>query len=256
MKVTMLGTGTFFATHDRSGPAYLLETDGKKILIDCGPGTLIRLSEVGVKPEDLDYVFITHFHPDHAGDLFALQMNIRLSDAFVGNIHKNLEIYGPNGIQDFTQKLSDVYQLPAFNNYEKIKYLVTPDGVSIGNIIVKSFKVEHIAFGKSADALALRFEVDGKSFVFSGDTNNNVGIADACREADLFICDSSYPKGQGTSSHLDTHNIAEICENGGVKKLVLTHFYPINDGIDLVSEVREKFNGEIVYGKDLMELEV
>lgn len=254
MKITMLGTGTFFVSKNRSGPAYLLETYGKKILIDCGPGTLMRLSEVGVKPEDLDYVFITHFHADHTSDLFALQMNIRLTDAFSGNLKKKFVIYGPTGIEKFTEKLSKVYQLPAFENYKNIIYKKIPKSFKLGNLTVKSFKVNHIAFEKAAAAVAIRFEKDGKSFVFSGDSNNNCGLATACKDADLFICDTSHIKGNGNTSHLDTHHIGDICEKGHVKKLVLTHFYPINDNADLVSEVKEKFSGRIVYGKDLMEL--
>lgn len=65
IKLTLLGTGTFFVTKDRSSSAFLLEADDKKVLMDCGPGTLMRLSQVGVSVEDLDYIFITHFHADH-----------------------------------------------------------------------------------------------------------------------------------------------------------------------------------------------
>ncbi len=54
MKVIILGTGTFYVNKFRSGPAYLLEIDNKKILIDCGPGTLIRLSELGVNLKEID----------------------------------------------------------------------------------------------------------------------------------------------------------------------------------------------------------
>jgi ribonuclease BN (tRNA processing enzyme) len=257
MKITILGTGTFFVSSKRSGPAYLLEADGKKILIDCGPGTLMRLSEIGVKPEDLDYVIITHFHADHTGDLFALQMNIRLNDLFLKNVKKKLTIYGPPGIESFTKRLSKIYQLPAFDNYKKIKYVCLAKGVKLGKLTVRAFKVSHIAMGKAASALAVRFEEGGKSFAFSGDSNNNPGLGRACKDADLFICDTSYAKGQGGNvAHLDTYGIGEVCEQGKVKKVVLTHFYPLNDKVDLLSEVREKFSGDAIYGKDLMELKL
>jgi ribonuclease BN (tRNA processing enzyme) len=254
MKITILGTGTFFVGADRSGPAYLLESDGKKILIDCGPGTLMRLSEIGVKPEDLDYVFITHFHADHTSDLFALQMNIRLTDFFIGKLKKKLIIYGPAGIENFTKKLSKIYQLPAFDNYEKIEYIRMTKEISLGLLSIKSFKVDHIALGKAATSIALRFEENGKSFVFSGDSNKNNGLLNACNNADLFICDTSFAKGKGSIAHLDTYEIGEICEKSKVKKVILSHFYPLNDGIDLVAEVKEKYRGKVVCGKDLMEI--
>ena len=117
MKITILGTGSFYANKERSGAAYLLEADGKKILIDCGPGTLFRLSQIGVKPEDIDYVFISHFHADHTSDLFAFQMRFRLNEFFgTKKLEKLPIIYGPNGIKNFTKKLSHAYQLYAFEN--------------------------------------------------------------------------------------------------------------------------------------------
>ena len=82
MKITILGTGSFYVREKRSGASYFLEVDDKKILIDCGPGTLNRLSQINVDPREIDYVFLSHFHADHSGDLFAFQMNFRLNDFF------------------------------------------------------------------------------------------------------------------------------------------------------------------------------
>lgn len=52
----------------------LLETEGKKILVDAGLGApfsqlLPKLAEAGIKPEDLKLIYITHLHQDHIGGL-------------------------------------------------------------------------------------------------------------------------------------------------------------------------------------------
>lgn len=255
MKITILGTGTFFVSTKRSGAAYLLEADDKKILIDCGPGTLIRLSEIGIKPEDIDYTFISHFHADHTADLFPLQMNLRLKD-FEGEIYKTPIIFGPSGIKDFTKKLSCIYKLPAFDDYSKIEYKTYQKSVQLGNILVKMFKVKHTAFGMVAKAYALRFEINGKVFAFSGDCIKCKGLEDASKQADLFICDSSYSKGNSNLAHLDTYEVGEVAENSKVKKLVLSHIYPKSEQADLVSEVKEKYSGEVILGQDLTEMEI
>lgn len=257
MKITILGTGTFYVNKERSGPAYLLEVNNKKILIDCGPGTLMRLSEIGISPEDLDYIFISHFHADHTTDLFALQMNLRLKEfSCNGKEYKTPIIFGPAGIEEFTKKLSYVYELPAFDNYSKIEYKAYQESIQLNEMTVKTFKVEHTAFGSTANAYALRFEFDNKVLAFSGDSVKCEGLIDVSKQADLFICDASYPKGKGNFAHLDTHEIGEIAQNAKVKKVVLTHFYPATKDIDLISEVKEKYMGKIIKGEDLMKLEI
>lgn len=54
---------------------FLVETQGKKVLFDTGNGTergwmlLKRLDSIGVKPESIDFLVITHFHGDHIGGM-------------------------------------------------------------------------------------------------------------------------------------------------------------------------------------------
>ncbi len=54
---------------------YLVETQGRKVLFDTGNGTerggmlLKRLDDIGVSPEDIDLLVITHFHGDHIGGM-------------------------------------------------------------------------------------------------------------------------------------------------------------------------------------------
>lgn len=254
-KVTILGSGTLFVNEKRSAPAYLLETNNKKILIDCGPGTLMRLSQLNIKPQDIDLVFITHFHADHTSDLFSFFMNIYLEDKFLeGNLLTFPKIIGPKNIYDFMFKISKIFQLPVLKDWEKIKIMEAEKYQKIENIEVESFKVKHIALGITAKANAYRFTIKNKVITFSGDSVKCSGIKKACKNADLFICDTSQAKGNGNPSHMDTTDIGNIAEESGVKKVVLSHLYTQTDSIDLVKEVKEKFSGEVVKGKDFMVL--
>lgn len=257
MKLHVLGTGTFFATIDRTASAYVFEWRDKKALIDCGPGTLVRLSQAGIKVEDLDYIFITHFHPDHTSDLFALFMNYRLKDLFdQGSITEFPIIYGPPGIEKYLMDYGKLAELPAYEGWGKISVYDYESKIMIGHARVKPYKVEHKAFGVIARVYALRFESEGKIIVFSGDTVDCEGIRQACLGADLFVCDASYPKNIKLPAHMNTWEIGEVATNSRVKKIVLTHFYPQYDKIDLAAEVKEKFMGEVERGRDLTIIEV
>ena len=65
MKVTLLGTGTPFPNAERFGSAILVEGAGTKLLFDCGRGVVLRLTQAGVSPKEIDALFLTHLHSDH-----------------------------------------------------------------------------------------------------------------------------------------------------------------------------------------------
>lgn len=56
---------------------FVVETQGKRILFDAGNGAahggkmLERLRAAGIALEQIDYIFVTHFHGDHIGGLAA-----------------------------------------------------------------------------------------------------------------------------------------------------------------------------------------
>lgn len=64
------GNGNFFA----SPTTTLIYDDGKKILVDPGANEKMLLEALkaeGLTPQDIDIIFLTHYHPDHF-------LNIRL----------------------------------------------------------------------------------------------------------------------------------------------------------------------------------
>lgn len=70
--------------------AYLINTGKKLILIDSGAAELFgpnaglfpgNLSQIGLKPEDIDKILITHMHPDHIAGLLTSDGGMLIPDA-------------------------------------------------------------------------------------------------------------------------------------------------------------------------------
>lgn len=92
---------------------FLATTQNIKILFDTGsnPATVIeRLHELNIKPDDINFICITHIHPDHIGGLLNSNKNAVFANATVFipekelDLNKNFrasEIYG-NKIKRFS----------------------------------------------------------------------------------------------------------------------------------------------------------
>ncbi len=98
--VCLAGTGGMMPLKNRWLTCCYMEYNGKSILIDCGEGTQIALSEADCKLSKLETLLITHFHADHISGLPGLLLSL-------GNYSKNtpLKIYGPKGITSIVNKL-------------------------------------------------------------------------------------------------------------------------------------------------------
>lgn len=257
MKLTVLGSGSFWVTNEVSASAFVLDTGSEKILIDCGPGTLVKLDRAGYRLSDLDYVFITHFHPDHTSDLYPLFMNFRLADIFEpGSITKFPVFFGPEGMSIFMSETARLTELPAYDNWGKIRVETYRPDMEFEHFTVKTFPVTHHSFGCSSRSYALRFEVQGNVIAFSGDAARCRGLEDVCQNADLFVCDASFPREMETEVHVNSKEIGEISQKGQAKKVILSHFHGHFQEHDMVSEVQEYYQGEVVRAKDLEVVEV
>lgn len=67
-KVTVIGTGGAF-TKTQCHTSVLIETNGKKYLLDCGFKVPQTLHDMGINMSEIDGIIISHVHADHTGGL-------------------------------------------------------------------------------------------------------------------------------------------------------------------------------------------
>jgi 7,8-dihydropterin-6-yl-methyl-4-(beta-D-ribofuranosyl)aminobenzene 5'-phosphate synthase len=88
------------------GFACLIKVDGKKILFDTGSESetlLYNLSKLGIEPEDVEIVVLSHSHWDHTGGL----------SGFLKANKDKAKVYQPNAFNKPTQILMNVYSTGA-----------------------------------------------------------------------------------------------------------------------------------------------
>ncbi|MBT3312685.1 MAG: ribonuclease Z [Desulfobacterales bacterium] len=250
-KIIILGSGTCVPSLKRSSCSVLIETGNKRLLFDSGPGTMRRLLETGVEIFDIDFIFYSHFHPDHTGEL----ASFLFSSKYSGGTRKGpLNVIGGEGFNGFYNGLKNVYgKWVEFD--DRMLNIIELSCEKTETLEFDDFKVESIQVNHNDESLAYRITgPGGKSAVYSGDTGFSNNLALLSKDTDILICESSLPDNSETAGHLTPSLAGKIASQANVKKLVLTHFYPECDKVDIKSECQKTYNGEIVLAEDLMEI--
>ena len=103
-------------------------------------------------------------------------------------------------------------------------------------------------------SLAYRLEnANGKSVVISGDTGYSDAIIRLAQGADLLILEAALPDNQPLKGHLTPSLAGRMAHLAGVKRLVLTHFYPECLKTDIAAQCRRTWQGELTLAEDLLQ---
>jgi len=252
--ITILGSGTCVPSLKRGPCSVLMEIGTHKLLFDSGPGTMRRLLEAGVTIFDISFVFYSHLHPDHTSELVPFLFATKYPDQ---NLRKTaLTIIAGNGFSNFFRGLKNVYG-KWIHLETGLMDLIELNINSRDLIRFDNFTVHSIPVAHNEESLAFRIEDNqGRSVIYSGDTDFSENLIDLSKEADLLICESSMPDNMKIPGHLTPSLAGEIAARSNVKKLLLTHFYPECDNVDIIKECRRTYSGELILAEDLMTIRI
>jgi len=119
------------------------------------------------------------------------------------------------------------------------------------------FQVESLPVDHNEESIAYKVTGSGgKSVVYSGDTDFSENLVALSKAADFLICESALPDELKAKGHLTPSLAGEIATRANVRNLVLTHFYPECDLVDIEKQCRKTYDGPLLLAEDLMTIEI
>ncbi|MES3001839.1 MAG: MBL fold metallo-hydrolase [Pseudomonadota bacterium] len=289
-RLVILGTAGGPAPHRfRSQPANLLVVNGKGYVIDAGDGVVRQIVSAGFQLKQVDAVFLTHLHLDHTAGIGTF-----MAFDWIGRRQNPVSIYGPPGTTELVRTATAHFGVgeqlfsSMLQNYPKLGSLFVAHDIDLTapaeiyrDDNVKVIAVENSHYSTEAvrkrdhgtdRSYALRFEMQDRTIVFTGDTGPSASVEKLATGADILVSEvidipailatiSGMMKADEAGAlvehmhkeHLTPEEVGKLATRAGVKMVVLTHFAGSQspDTSGFVAGVRRHFKGAVVAAQDL-----
>src|SRR5260370_11744429 len=105
MELVTVGAGAGAPSAGRTSACHWVARGDLKSLLDCGAGALHRLAQFGLPWHAVRHVILSHFHPDHWGELPMLVYALKYTT--VPARKEPLVILGPRGAVRLVKQLAE-----------------------------------------------------------------------------------------------------------------------------------------------------
>ena len=222
MKLRILGNNGPYPAHGQACSCYLLSSDSLNthILIDCGTGALNALPET-VSFSELDAVILSHLHFDHMSDMLPMQYALQF------NARPPLPVYAP----ETPENVRCLLDAPCYELHP------------VADTVIGEMKISFLPVRHPVETYAVKVCCDGKSFVYTGDTNEIDTLPAFAEGADLLLADAglSAADWRETAPHLSAEGCGKLAAVCHAKALLLTHLNPKYSAENHVAEAKTAF---------------
>lgn len=188
MEVWFLGCGDAFGSGGRFNTCFMVTAADTRFLIDCGASSMIAINRLGVDPNRIDIILLTHLHGDHFGGLpfFLLHAD------HVSKRDKPLLVAGPRTTGErLTAAMESLF--PGSSTKKRRFELIVEEYElerewRSGPVSVVPYRANH--HSGDGPSCALRVICDGKTVTYSGDGAWSEGLPKAAKGVDLFIAEA------------------------------------------------------------------
>ena len=250
MKLIFLGSGSAFTTGGNYHSNMILQNQsGARLMLDCGTDARHALHDLGLNYHDINHVYITHLHADHAGGLEWLGFtrkfdpttelaHLYISELLVNSVWENTLAGGMRSIEHIDCELTTYFH-------------VHPVELSKNYFIWENQRFElvgvrHVYNNQNiVPCYGLRYEINGKRIWWTADLMFNFAELNAeYQRADIIFHDcETTPFASTVHPHYKEllQLPAEI-----KRKIWLYHYHPG----ELPDAVKDGFKGFVQKGQE------
>jgi ribonuclease BN (tRNA processing enzyme) len=246
MRLTTLGTGTVALVAGRVCAGHFVEAGNVRLLLDCGSGVAHRLAERQIEWRDITHVAFTHFHLDHIADFATLAFAWKYGD--LPGRSAPLAVIGPLGTTALLGRLAN-----AFGDWLRDPgFPITVHEIAPGDVrdLGDSVSLGVTKVPHTDESVAYSISRNGRRIVYTGDTGYDPMLGEWARGADVLLCECSLPTELAIPQHLTPAQCGALAAAALPKHLVLTHFYPPVEHVDIRAAVAAHYAGPVTLAND------
>ncbi len=248
-KVIILGSSNAIPTTEHENTHMVVIGRERMGMVDCVSNPILRLEKAGIDFNDLTDLILTHFHPDHVSGVPLLLM-----DMWLMGRRKPLNVYGLHHTLDRMEDLMGFYGWAEWPDFFPVAFYRLPAQEMTTVLDCPDFRIFSSPVRHLLPTIGLRFEFnrDKKAMAYSCDTEPCAQVIRLAEGADILIHESA----GATIGHSSAAQAGEIASQAEVGKLYLIH-YPTGKYAngDLVSEARQRYQGDVKLAEDFMTLD-
>ncbi len=200
----------------RSSAGTYVEHEGTRLMLDPGPGTLVRMASAKprLEVEKLHGILLSHAHLDHSNDV-----NILIDALTEGGFKRRGVLLAPKECLEGDTAVVLRYLRPFL---KEIRVLQPETSYQIGKIRLRTSGRHY----HTAETYGFIMELGGQKVGFVVDTLFFPGLIDYYRECQILILNvvRYKPHPSPNVQHLCVKDVEEILEAIRPQKAILTHF--------------------------------
>lgn len=249
MIVHVVGCGSGFPTARRDTSSLLVGVEEGWSLVECPGSVVSKLARLGLLPQDLKRLILTHNHVDHIYGLPHLLQAMAIAGA-----PRSFQLAAPRQTLETVRAMVRTHGLDEEHHphLELVEIVLQDEGARLP---VSGPKISAAPTAHSRETAALRFESDGAAVCYSSDTRPCESVMRLAQDADILLHDCGGPHrlheafGQGHSSALEA---ARIASQAAARRLVLMHLGSRDEAElrECLGEAQAAFEGEVALAED------